>query len=241
MDAVIFAAGRGTRLRPLTNALPKPLVPVAGEGTLPRLLRDLPDHVDRVLMVVGYLEHLIRDAIGDVAEGRDVVYLTQSPLDGTGGALRQARELIRGSRFLAVAADDIRDKPGLEALCRAERAVQVHRRVVSSAWETWDVHDGHVVGLVVTPPGSPAFMGTGAYVLGQEWFETEPARTVGRPHESSVPHALPQLLDRFRYQAVETSIWYPCGTFKEIRAAELALGNATYPVAAVHTTATGGE
>ena len=57
MDAIILAAGLGTRLRPHTLSTPKPLLPVRGRPILDWALGALPRSVDRVLVVVNYLDY----------------------------------------------------------------------------------------------------------------------------------------------------------------------------------------
>ena len=55
MKAVILAAGRGTRLRPLTDDLPKPMVSLRGVPLLEYTLSILPDQIDQIIIVVGWL------------------------------------------------------------------------------------------------------------------------------------------------------------------------------------------
>ncbi len=224
MDAIILAAGRGTRLRPLTDTIPKPLIPVAGRGTLLRLLDALPEAIDRVILVVGYLEERIRGTIGTEYHGRPVVYVSQTPLDGTGGALRAAESVLQGERFLVVNGDDLYSRADLERLCEEPRGVLVRQQKSLNAMDGWDAEDDHRLrGLKVLPPGEEGLINVGAYVLGREWFETSPVLVPGKTDEWGIPQAIPELLDRYPYRAVLTSFWYPCGTFQEIQRAEEAL------------------
>jgi UDP-N-acetylglucosamine diphosphorylase / glucose-1-phosphate thymidylyltransferase / UDP-N-acetylgalactosamine diphosphorylase / glucosamine-1-phosphate N-acetyltransferase / galactosamine-1-phosphate N-acetyltransferase len=223
VDAVILVAGRGERLRPLTDSIPKPLIPIGGRGTLPRLLDQLPPTIDRIVLIVGHLGDQIRGAVGDESQSRHVEYVVQDPLDGTGGAVRQARAVIRSNPFLVINGDDLYDAPGLAALCAEERAVLVRSRVVPRNQQTWQVQNGRIVGLALTPAGQLGASNTGAYLLGHEWFTTAPAPTPGDEGESSLPHGLARILDRVPYRALEARFWMPCGTFAQIEAAEQAL------------------
>lgn len=226
MDAIILAAGRGARLRPLTDTTPKPLIPIAGRGTLPRLLDILPPAISRVIIVIGYLGEKIREEIGPVAHDRRIDYVTQEILDGTGGALRWARPLIHSERFLVINGDDLYAARDLERMVEYERSVLVQTcSLHKEGMDVWQVRDGHLTGMTIGKKGKKGIANPGAYVLGQEWFETQPVLTPGKTDEWSIPHALPQLFDRHTFHAVEASFWQMCGTFEEIAEAEKILAS----------------
>lgn len=224
MDAIILAAGRGTRLRPLTDTLPKPLVPVAGRGTLPRLLDMLPPEVDRVLLVVNYLHEKIRAEIGDAWNGIPVEYVFQATLNGTGDALRSCEPFIRGDRFLVLNGDDLYGREDLENLTQHERGILYCEGILTNGGDGWLVENGRIRGSVAVAPNGAGRANINGMKLGREWFETAPVLSPGKTDEWSLPHAVPSLLDRYEYRAIPASFWMPCGTPAEIREAEERLG-----------------
>lgn len=224
MDAIILAAGRGTRLRPLTDTTPKPLIPIHGRGTLPRLLDMLPEAIGRVVIVMGYLGQQIQEEIGDMSHDRPVEYVVQERLDGTGGALRWARPRIRSERFLAINGDDLYAARDLERLVECERGLLVQTKILpKDKMDIWKVKEGKIVDMGTGKKGKKGVMNPGAYLLGHEWFDTEPTLTPGKTDEWSIPHAIPQLLKTHPFTAVEASFWQMCGTFEEIAEAETLL------------------
>lgn len=223
MDIVILAAGRGTRLKPLTDTLPKPLVPISGRGTLLRLLDNLPSAISRIVIVVNYLQDQIRHAVGKHWRGRPVVYLEQTELDGTGGALRSTQPALLSERFMVANGDDLYGAEDLEELSTRERGILVKIAPLHKDMETWFVRQGCASGIRTSPMGSIGPINTGAYLLGQEWFETFPILVPGKDTEWSLPHAIPQLFFDYKYEIVEAEFWQPCGTFEEIAVAEAKL------------------
>lgn len=87
--AVIMAGGRGSRLAPLTDQIPKPMLRVAGSPILERIvLHVVGQGVKRIFLAINYLGHVIRDHFGDGAKfGAQIEYLTEEKPLGTGGAL----------------------------------------------------------------------------------------------------------------------------------------------------------
>lgn len=87
--AVIMVGGRGTRLSPLTEQIPKPMITVAGRPILERLVLHLVGYgIRRIFLAVNYLAHLIEGHFGDGARfGCRIEYLRESEPLGTGGAL----------------------------------------------------------------------------------------------------------------------------------------------------------
>ena len=68
MQAVILAAGKGTRMRPLTYDIPKPMLPIKGKPVLEYTLSFLPDDIDEVIIVVNYLGKHIKKYFGGRVE-----------------------------------------------------------------------------------------------------------------------------------------------------------------------------
>jgi NDP-sugar pyrophosphorylase family protein len=103
----ILAGGLATRLRPITEKIPKALVPVAGRPFLEHQLEYLRSQgINRVVLCVGYLGEMIRDQYGDgAAWGVRIDYSFDGPtLLGTAGALKQAMPLL-GEKFFVLYGD----------------------------------------------------------------------------------------------------------------------------------------
>ena len=107
MKAMILAAGRGERLRPLSDRLPKPLVPAGGKALIAWLLERLAAAgVREVVMNVSHLGAQIEAALGNgAAFGLAIAYSREAqPLESAGG-IAQARALLGDAPFLLANAD----------------------------------------------------------------------------------------------------------------------------------------
>ena len=87
--AVIMAGGKGMRLRPITEYLPKPMIKVAGRPILERLVLHLVSYgITKIYLAVNYMGHVIEDHFGDGSRfGCSIEYLREEDPLGTGGAL----------------------------------------------------------------------------------------------------------------------------------------------------------
>jgi len=139
MKAMILAAGRGERMRPLTDTVPKPLIPVAGKPLIVYHLERLAAAGFREIVINhAHLGGQIEKALGDGSRwGVSIRYSPEQPAAlGTGGGIRNALRLIGAKRFLVVNGDVWTDFP-LETLSRDPGG------------------DAHLV-LVPNPPHHPA-------------------------------------------------------------------------------------
>ena len=107
--AMILAAGRGTRLAPLTDTVPKPLVPVAGRPFLEHILEFLrTGGIEQVVLNLHHLGRRIADHLGDGSRfGVAVRYSWEDPILDTGGGIKHAEPLLRGEPFVVVNGDSL--------------------------------------------------------------------------------------------------------------------------------------
>jgi UDP-N-acetylglucosamine diphosphorylase / glucose-1-phosphate thymidylyltransferase / UDP-N-acetylgalactosamine diphosphorylase / glucosamine-1-phosphate N-acetyltransferase / galactosamine-1-phosphate N-acetyltransferase len=229
MDAIIMCAGLGTRLRPLTNTVPKPLIPIHGKGSLVRTLEALPPEVLRIILVVNYLEEKIKEAIGSTWGGRPVIYVHQEPLDGTGGCLRQVKEQVSdlSERFLVMYGDDLYAAKDIAALLPYPRALLGIEYVAggNDTKDAWKVDENrNILSLYRPEKGENVWMNPGVYCLDHTWFETDPILTPGKTDEYSLPHAIQQMIAQGHdITVVPATFWMPVGTPEELQKAEEAL------------------
>jgi NDP-sugar pyrophosphorylase family protein len=110
IQAAVLAGGLGTRLRPLTLRVPKPLAPVAGRPFLVHQLELLRRNgISRVVLLTGYLGEQIDALVGDGSSlGMRIACSREPEPLGTGGALRQAAALLE-ERFLLLNGDTYHD------------------------------------------------------------------------------------------------------------------------------------
>ena len=111
MKAMLLAAGLGTRLRPITYELPKPMVPVLGRPVMEHILRLLARHgFDDVVANLHYFPDLIRERFGDgSAYGVRLVYSYEPELLGTAGGVRNVRDHFGDETFLIISGDALTD------------------------------------------------------------------------------------------------------------------------------------
>lgn len=109
MQALILAGGEGTRLRPLTSTMPKPVVPLVDRPFISYMLEWLASHgVTEVIMSCGFMADEVRQVLGDSASGVRLRYLEEPTPLGTGGAVKYAEELLE-ERFFMLNGDILTD------------------------------------------------------------------------------------------------------------------------------------
>jgi mannose-1-phosphate guanylyltransferase len=110
MQALILAGGEGTRLRPLTSRIPKPVVPLVGRPFIAYMLEWLRGHgVDDAIMSCGFMADGVREVLGDGdAFGMRLRYVEEPEPLGTGGALKFAEKLL-AERFFMLNGDVLTD------------------------------------------------------------------------------------------------------------------------------------
>lgn len=110
MKAIIMAGGPGTRLRPLTCDLPKPLVPILNKPCMEYSIELLKDHgITQIGVTTYYLPEMIRDYFGDGSRwGVDLEYFLEEEPLGTAGSVRNATEFL-DETFIVISGDALTD------------------------------------------------------------------------------------------------------------------------------------
>lgn len=217
MQAVILAAGKGTRMGHLTIDTPKSLLRVHNRTLIEHVIQALPGSVSELIVVIDYLGNQIRDQLGTSFSNRKVVFIEQTA-PGTGGALLSARPYL-DSAFMVVNSDDIYTKNDLERLVLEKTPSQgiVQRvRPSDSAESIVFNKEGRITGRIKVKPQSLRWLGTGAFFLNKMLWQEEFVR-LGNG-EYSIPHTVAKA--SFRVQTVAFTDWLPVNTPDELLIAE---------------------
>jgi mannose-1-phosphate guanylyltransferase len=218
MQALILAGGEGTRLRPLTTTVPKPVVPLVDRPFIQFMLDWLMGHgVDDIVMSCGHMASGVRNVLGDgSAFGIQLRYVEEPQPLGTGGALKYAEPLL-DDRFLMLNGDVLTDMDLTAQLAQHERTG------ARATLALTPVEDPSAYGLVRTADGgevqefvekpSPDQIDTnnisaGAYVLERsvlELLEAEQPASIERD-------VFPRLVGEGLYGYIAGGYWLDIGT-----------------------------
>ena len=187
MQAIVLVGGQGTRLRPLTETIPKPALTLVDRPFLAYMVEWLATHgVTEVVLACGFLPDVLREALGDGEPGGPrITYVTEPDRRGTAGAIRFAADALGDDlqdRFLALNGDVLTDLD-LTALLAAHETSGARATLA-----LYPVEDSSAYGLVSldsegrvleflekTGEATPGEINAGAYVLERSVLDLIPS------------------------------------------------------------------
>lgn len=219
MQCVILAAGKGTRLKPLTETTPKPLIEVAGKPLLDHIVGALPSAVGELIIVTGYLEDQIKAHCGEEFYGRKVTYVHQDEQKGTAHALWLCKDLLKG-RFLFMFADDLH---GAKDIARATSYTRSMLTLTTNSPEKFGIvvrhPDGTLAEMIEKPERPPSNLAsTGVMVLDDNIFKYDPY-AVETKGEYYLTDVIEQYAKEYPIAVVEQNLWIPIGYPEDIEKA----------------------
>ncbi len=225
MQAVILAAGRGTRMGELTRDRPKPMVELAGKTLIEYKLDALPADIDRVIIVYGYLGHLIKERFGDKHKGKKLIYVEQTELNGTMGALRCAQPYLK-DRFLVMMSDDLYAIEDVHRMAHIEKGwavlVQEMGEMAAAASVQIDA-EGTVTEIIEGSFGrQPGLANTNMFVLDKRIFDAHLVHKAPGSPELGLPQTAVAAAQEFDIplRVVMTTRWFQITNPHDIHVAE---------------------
>ncbi len=222
MQAVILAAGRGTRMGALTEQMPKPMLPLLERPLLAWQLEMLPQAIDEVILVVGYLQEHIRLYFGEEWQGRRIRYVLQKELNGTGGAIHLVKEILTGST-LTMNGDDLYHPNDLSQLTENESAVL---GVCVDDAEPYGLLEADEVGVLQRITERPhgqktGLINAGAYLFDKRFFDY-PLVPISET-EYGLPQTLVVMGGEHPVKVITATAWQPVGRPEDIVRGEMFL------------------
>ncbi|RKD97331.1 bifunctional sugar-1-phosphate nucleotidylyltransferase/acetyltransferase [Halopiger aswanensis] len=211
MKAVVLTAGEGTRIRPLSASVPKPMLPVADRPLAAHTVDAAVDAgADEIVLVVGYEAETVREYFGSEYRGVPVSYAVQEEQAGTADAVNAAREHLEGP-FAVLNGDNLYDPAAIERLfeaCPAVCAVEVDE---PSNYGVLSTTDGTITDIVEKPAEPPTNLANaGAYAFpadAREWLDV-PASERG---EHEITDVLGRVIDEYAVTPVTLDRWMDVG------------------------------
>src|SRR5260370_15325801 len=220
VEAVILAAGLGTRLRPHTLTTPKPLLPIQGRPILDWTLDALPKQVERLVVVVNYLAEQIEEYLQTQTHIANWTTVRQAQPRGTGDALRSCRGEIRADRFLVLNGDDLFGAADLARLAQRPAGLLAHPVQEPSQFGIVFARDGLLERLAEKPQGlkPPQLANISAYLFPRSAVDLDlPLSPRG---EYEITDAVTAVAKAQPFYVEPATFWLPVGTVESWQEAQ---------------------
>ncbi|BAA31052.1 bifunctional sugar-1-phosphate nucleotidylyltransferase/acetyltransferase [Pyrococcus horikoshii] len=177
MKAVILAAGKGERLRPLTDDRPKPILKIANKPIIEYILENLDPFVDEFIIVVKYKKEKIIETLGDEFHGKPITYVVQGDEEGTARAIYSAKDAIIDEEFFAINGDIYFEQEAIRGLLHTYRKMKADGGIVVKKFENLsqlglvEVKNNLVKKIIEKPGKMEGFANLGIYIFNSEVFD----------------------------------------------------------------------
>jgi len=179
MEAIILAGGKGTRLRPLTLTVPKPMVPIEEKPFLYYLLKMLKDEgVTRVIFSTGYLGEQIKDYFGESWLDLKITYVQEKEPLGTGGAISACMDKVTDDEVVVINGDtycqiDLNEMIASHKQHQAEITIVLKEMFDFDRYGTVDIGEGNRVIKRFNEKRkvNKGYINAGTYCLNKDIFE----------------------------------------------------------------------
>ncbi len=211
MQTVILAAGQGTRMRPLTEGTPKPMLPVADRPLAAHTADAAVDAgTDELVVVVGYEAEAVREYFGAEYRGVPVTYAVQERQRGTADAVRAARDALDGD-FAVLNGDNLYDPASVADLFSAGPAIAAREVPDPTNYGVLSTDGDRVTAIVEKPADPPStLINAGAYVfpaVASDWLDV-PESERG---EHELTDVVARVIKESGMSAVELDRWLDVG------------------------------
>ncbi|MBD3368033.1 MAG: NTP transferase domain-containing protein [Candidatus Eisenbacteria bacterium] len=232
MKAVVLAAGKGTRMREITDSIPKPMVEVSGRPVLWHILTALRDAgVEEAAIIVGYMGEKIREYFGDgTGIGLRLAYFVQQVQDGTGRAAEPARDFVEDAPFFLTFGDILTKAAAYRAMAESFRSeptdllLAVRHVDDPHRFGVVELEGDHIRSIVEKPaPGTAPsnLVNAGILIAGPVLFDYTRRLEPSERGEYELPDAFRMMIeDGLSVRALDIrSYWRDIGTPEDLEAA----------------------
>lgn len=219
MQIVILTAGRGTRMKELTDNVPKNMLPIKGKPVLAYKLEALPTEIDEVIFVIGYLGNQIKEYFGDFYGGRKISYVVQEKQDGTGGAVHLIKDLVNND-FLVMNGDDLYAKQDVAEIMKYDLAMLALEVDEPKKFGIISLNEnGNLIEIIEKPDiDGPALANIGVYKLRKKFFDYQMILSPRGEYELIEP--LTFLAKDFPVHVQKATNWFPIGNPDDLEKAQ---------------------
>ncbi|MEO1289736.1 MAG: nucleotidyltransferase family protein [Chloroflexota bacterium] len=225
MDAILLAAGKGTRMRPLTNDTPKPLLEVQGKPIMSWTLENLAPICERVIVVAKYLKPQIEAYMAEQTIIEDYAIAEQLPEPlGTGHAVQVCQPLLKSDSFIVLNGDDLFDPVALAKMKDVPAAILGVERDDPTAYAAIITNeDGYLEKLHEKPPAGmyppPVNVNIGAYKLTTQIFDYDIQKSARGEYE--ITDYVSYLATQVNVHVITAEFWQPVGNPDDLAYAQM--------------------
>lgn len=213
MQTIVLAAGRGTRMRPLTDEIPKPMLPVANRPLVQHVIDEAVDAgASEIILVVGYGASQIEDHFGRSYRDIPITYVYQETRAGTGHALATAKTALTNEPFVLLNGDIVVGKGELGPLYDDVPAVGAIAVDDPRSYGVFQLDGETVRGIVEKPEDPPSSLANaGAYSFPPSVLDTIDDLSASARGEYEITDVLDALFHTESVELVQFDRWLDVG------------------------------